>query len=160
FLYHKPRGLVTAHADSHGRPTIFDSLPKHLPRLLSVGRLDINTEGLLLLTNDGGLARALELPSTGWLRRYRVRAHGRIDPERLPSLAGAVGRAQPRHGRRLFFGPHRPRRGGFEPRRCQIPASRRPCRGGFETRRCQIPASRRPCRGGFETRLYQIPACR
>ena len=78
FLYHKPRGLVTTHADPAGRPTIFSVLPKGLPRLISVGRLDLNTEGLLLLTNDGGLARALELPATGWLRRYRVRAHGRV----------------------------------------------------------------------------------
>ena len=78
FLYHKPRGLVTTHADPGGRPTIFAALPKHLPRLISVGRLDLNTEGLLLLTNDGGLARVLELPETGWLRRYRVRAHGRV----------------------------------------------------------------------------------
>ena len=76
FLYHKPRGLVTTHADPEGRPTVFDALPEDLPRLISIGRLDINTEGLLLLTNDGGLARALELPDTGWLRRYRVRAHG------------------------------------------------------------------------------------
>src|SRR5438132_4572907 len=70
FLYHKPRGLVTTHVDPQGRPTIFGALPKQLPRLLRVGRLDMNTEGLLLLTNDGGLARTLELPSTGWLRRY------------------------------------------------------------------------------------------
>ena len=90
FLHHKPRGLVTTHADPQGRPTIFDSLPKHLPRLLSVGRLDLNTEGLLLLTNDGGLARALELPSTGWLRRYRVRAHGRVNPERLAALRSGI----------------------------------------------------------------------
>src|ERR1700760_593651 len=76
FLYHKPRGLMTTHADPEGRPTVFDHLPEGLPRLISVGRLDFNTEGLLLLTNDGGLARALELPDTGWLRRYRVRAHG------------------------------------------------------------------------------------
>src|SRR5215472_11172736 len=78
FLYHKPRGLLTTHADARGRPTIFAGLPKHLPRVVSVGRLDLNTEGLLLLTNDGGLARVLELPSTGWLRRYRVRAHGSV----------------------------------------------------------------------------------
>jgi 23S rRNA pseudouridine2605 synthase len=86
FLYHKPRGLVTAHADPAGRPTIFGALPKSLPRLVSVGRLDINTEGLLLLTNDGGLARMLELPATGWLRRYRVRAHGRVAQDVLDQL--------------------------------------------------------------------------
>ena len=79
FLFHKPRGLVTTHADPQGRPTVFAALPKHLPRLISVGRLDANTEGLLLLTNDGGLARVLELPATGWMRRYRVRAHGKVD---------------------------------------------------------------------------------
>ncbi|MBV8701597.1 MAG: pseudouridine synthase, partial [Bradyrhizobium sp.] len=76
FIYHKPRGLMTTHADPEGRPTVFDNLPEGLPRLISVGRLDFDTEGLLLLTNDGGLARVLELPETGWLRRYRVRAHG------------------------------------------------------------------------------------
>ena len=86
FLYHKPRGLLTSHADAQGRATIFAALPKGLPRLVSVGRLDINTEGLLLLTNDGGLARVLELPATGWLRRYRVRAHGRVQQEALDAL--------------------------------------------------------------------------
>ncbi len=90
FLYHKPRGLVTTHADPQGRPTVFAALPKHLPRLLSVGRLDANTEGLLLLTNDGGLARALELPATGWLRRYRVRAHGRVQPDQLAALRSGI----------------------------------------------------------------------
>src|ERR1700690_4216278 len=83
FRYHKPRGLVTTNSDPEGRPTIFAALPKALPRLISIGRLDINTEGLLLLTNDGGLARVLELPATGWLRRYRVRALGRI-PQAAP----------------------------------------------------------------------------
>ena len=78
FLYHKPRGLLTSHADPRGRPTIFQHLPKHLPRLISVGRLDFNTEGLILLTNDGALARVLELPATGWQRSYRVRAHGSV----------------------------------------------------------------------------------
>jgi 23S rRNA pseudouridine2605 synthase len=86
FLYHKPRGLMTTHADPQGRPTIFQKLPPGLPRLISVGRLDFNTEGLLLLTNDGALARLLELPATGWLRRYRVRAHGAITQDQLDGL--------------------------------------------------------------------------
>src|SRR5499427_5662271 len=90
FLYHKPRGLMTTHADPQGRPTIFQNLPRDLPRLISVGRLDFNTEGLLLLTNDGALARLLELPATGWLRRYRVRAHGSITQDRLDSLRRGV----------------------------------------------------------------------
>lgn len=76
WLYHKPTGLVTTTKDEQGRPTIFDDLPEDLPRVMSVGRLDINSEGLLLLTNDGGIKRRLELPSTGWLRRYRVRING------------------------------------------------------------------------------------
>jgi len=90
FLYNKPRGLVTTHSDPDGRPTIFSALPKKLPRLISVGRLDINTEGLLLLTNDGGLARQLELPATAWLRRYRVRANGRIEQAALDALRDGV----------------------------------------------------------------------
>src|SRR6188472_1445370 len=90
FLYHKQRGLLTTHADPAGRPTIFSVLPKGLPRLISVGRLDLNTEGLLLLTNDGGLARALELPATGWLRRYRVRALGRVSQETLDGLKKGI----------------------------------------------------------------------
>ena len=90
FLYHKPRGLMTTHADPQGRPTIFEHLPAELPRLISVGRLDFNTEGLLLLTNDGGLARALELPETGWLRRYRVRAHGEVTQGQLDELRKGV----------------------------------------------------------------------
>ena len=90
FLFHKPRGLVTTARDPEGRPTIFDALPKDLPRVVAVGRLDINTEGLLLLTNDGGLARVLELPATGWLRRYRVRAHGAIDQAALDGLREGV----------------------------------------------------------------------
>lgn len=90
FLYNKPRGLVTTHSDPEGRPTIFGALPKKLPRLISIGRLDMNTEGLLLLTNDGGLARTLELPATQWLRRYRVRANGRIDQPTLDKLRGGV----------------------------------------------------------------------
>jgi 23S rRNA pseudouridine2605 synthase len=88
--YHKPTGLVTTHRDERGRPTVFEKLPKELPRLVSVGRLDLNSEGLLLLTNDGGLARELELPKRGWLRRYRVRVHGTVDPARLEALAGGV----------------------------------------------------------------------
>ncbi len=90
FLFHKPRGLVTTARDPEGRPTIFDSLPEDLPRVVAVGRLDINTEGLILLTNDGGLARVLELPATGWLRRYRVRAHGAIEQAQLDALADGV----------------------------------------------------------------------
>ena len=90
FLYHKPRGLMTTHDDPEGRPTVFDNLPEGLPRLISVGRLDFNTEGLLLLTNDGGLARTLELPDTGWLRRYRVRAHGDVTQAQLDELKNGV----------------------------------------------------------------------
>ncbi|CDM56623.1 MULTISPECIES: pseudouridine synthase [Rhizobium] len=90
WLYHKPAGLVTTNVDPEGRPTVFDNLPDDLPRVMSIGRLDINTEGLLLLTNDGGLARALELPTTGWLRRYRVRAHGEIDQEALDKLKDGI----------------------------------------------------------------------
>jgi len=86
FLHHKPVGLVTTHRDPKGRRTVFDALPPGLPRLISVGRLDITSEGLLLLTNDGALARALELPSSGWKRRYRVRARGRVDQARLDKL--------------------------------------------------------------------------
>jgi 23S rRNA pseudouridine2605 synthase len=85
--YHKPRGLVTSHRDELGRPTVFENLPQGLPRVVSVGRLDINSEGLLLLTNDGAIARRLELPSTGWLRKYRVRVYGRPEPDILASLA-------------------------------------------------------------------------
>src|SRR6266571_3991401 len=85
--YHKPVGLVTTHRDEKGRPTVFGALPAELPRLISVGRLDLNSEGLLLLTNDGALARRLELPATGWVRRYRVRVHGFVDPARLAGLA-------------------------------------------------------------------------
>ena len=90
FLYHKPRGLMTTHSDPEGRPTVFDHLPERLPRLISVGRLDFNTEGLLLLTNDGGLARVLELPDTGWLRRYRARAHGEITQAQLDGLRDGI----------------------------------------------------------------------
>jgi 23S rRNA pseudouridine2605 synthase len=88
--YHKPKGLLTSHKDPQGRKTVFATLPDSLPRVVSVGRLDINTEGLLLLTTDGELARHLELPSTGWLRRYRVRAHGRVTQDALDRLRAGV----------------------------------------------------------------------
>ncbi|MGE0626357.1 MAG: pseudouridine synthase [Hyphomicrobiaceae bacterium] len=88
--YHKPRGLVTTHSDPEGRPTVFETLPAGMPRVISIGRLDFNTEGLLLLTTDGALARHLELPSTGWLRRYRVRARGRVTQAQLDELKAGV----------------------------------------------------------------------
>ena len=90
WLYHKPRGLVTSHSDPEGRPTVFESLSNDLPRVISVGRLDINTEGLLILTNDGGLARVLELPATGWMRRYRVRAYGELTEDNIRELARGI----------------------------------------------------------------------
>ena len=90
FRYHKPIDLVTSHKDPQGRPTVFERLPKGLPRLISVGRLDINSEGLLLLTNDGGLARALEMPQTGVVRRYRARARGRVTQARLDTLKQGI----------------------------------------------------------------------
>ncbi len=88
--YHKPDGLMTTHRDPQGRPTVFDKLRETLPRVISIGRLDLNSEGLLLLTNDGALARQLELPSTGWLRRYRVRVHGHPEPAALTALAKGI----------------------------------------------------------------------
>ena len=88
--YHKPKGLVTTHADPQGRPTVFEKLPPEMPRVVSIGRLDFNTEGLLLLTNDGTLARHMELPSTGWVRRYRVRAKGRVTATDLDTLKSGV----------------------------------------------------------------------
>ncbi len=90
FRYHKPAGLVTTHKDEKGRPTVFEKLPKELGRVISVGRLDLNSEGLLLLTNDGELARRLELPSNGWIRRYRVRVHGAPSDRDLAALAQGV----------------------------------------------------------------------
>jgi 23S rRNA pseudouridine2605 synthase len=90
WLFNKPRGLVTTNSDPEGRPTIFGALSKTLPRVVTIGRLDMNTEGLLLLTNDGGLARALELPATGWLRRYRVRAYGEVLQPRLDALRKGI----------------------------------------------------------------------
>lgn len=88
--YHKPPGLVTTNRDELGRDTIFDHLPVNLPRVMTVGRLDLNSEGLLLLTNDGDLARKLELPATGWTRRYRVRVYGRVDQAKLEPLKRGV----------------------------------------------------------------------
>ncbi|RUV16733.1 pseudouridine synthase [Mesorhizobium sp. M7A.F.Ca.MR.245.00.0.0] len=90
FLFHKPAGVVTTNRDPEGRKTVFDVLPAELPRLMTIGRLDINTEGLLLLTNDGGLSRVLELPATGWLRRYRVRVHGKVEESALAGLREGV----------------------------------------------------------------------
>jgi 23S rRNA pseudouridine2605 synthase len=88
--YHKPKGRVTTHRDPQGRPTVFEALPEDLPRVISVGRLDLNTEGLLLLTNDGALARHLESPASGWLRRYRVRVHGDISQAELDVVKDGV----------------------------------------------------------------------
>jgi 23S rRNA pseudouridine2605 synthase len=90
FRYHKPAGVLTASRDPEGRPTIYDRLPEGLPRLMPIGRLDMGSEGLLLLTNDGALKRRLELPATGWLRRYRVRVHGQIDEARLDALKDGI----------------------------------------------------------------------
>lgn len=90
FMYHKPTGLVTSHNDDMGRDTVFQKLPEDLPRVVSVGRLDLNTEGLLLLTNDGALSRHLELPSTGWGRKYRVRVIGHVNPKRLEALENGI----------------------------------------------------------------------
>lgn len=90
WLYHKPVGLLTTHKDTHNRPTVFDTLPPDMPRVISVGRLDLNSEGLLLLTNSGELSRKLELPENGWSRRYKVRVHGRIDKHKLEELQKGV----------------------------------------------------------------------
>ena len=85
-----PSGLVTTHRDPAGRPTVFQHLPEGMPRVISVGRLDLTSEGLLLLTNDGGLARRLELPSNGWVRTYRARAYGRIEQSELDKLKDGI----------------------------------------------------------------------
>jgi len=98
WLYHKPTGLMTTHNDPQGRPTVFESLPKDLPRVISVGRLDLNSEGLLLLTTSGALARKLEAPATGWRRRYRVRVHGRPNEDQLASLARGIAVDKMRYG--------------------------------------------------------------
>ncbi|TCM84385.1 pseudouridine synthase [Rhodovulum steppense] len=90
WLYHKPSGLVTTEKDEKGRPTVFDALPEDMPRVMSVGRLDLNSEGLLLLTNDGAIKRRLELPSTGWLRKYRVRIKGTPSDETLAPLRAGI----------------------------------------------------------------------
>lgn len=90
WLYHKPAGLVTTERDEKDRETVFDALPDDLPRVMSVGRLDLNSEGLLLLTNDGGVKRRLELPSTGWLRRYRVRINGSVSEAKLDQLRAGI----------------------------------------------------------------------
>jgi len=90
WLYHKPAGLVTTERDEKGRETVFDALPDTMPRVMSVGRLDLNSEGLLLLTNDGGIKRRLELPSTGWLRRYRVRIKGAVSEAQLDQLRKGI----------------------------------------------------------------------
>ncbi len=90
WLYHKPSGLITTHKDEQGRETVFDHLPIGMPRVISVGRLDLNSEGLLLLTNNGELSRELELPQNAWSRRYRVRVHGKVDKQKLESLAKGV----------------------------------------------------------------------
>jgi 23S rRNA pseudouridine2605 synthase len=88
--YYKPKGTVTTHRDPEGRPTVFEKMPEDMPRVISIGRLDFNTEGLLLLTNDGDLARFIELPATGWLRRYRVRAMGSVTQEQLDGLKDGI----------------------------------------------------------------------
>ena len=90
FRYHKPIGELVTARDPQGRATVFDKLPPELPRLVTIGRLDLNSEGLLLMTNDGGLARHLELPATGWTRRYRIRAFGKLDMARLEKLSKGV----------------------------------------------------------------------
>lgn len=90
WLYHKPNGLLTTHKDPQGRPTIFESLPKSLPRVISIGRLDLNSEGLLLLTNSGEVARYAELPATGWARTYEVRVYGRVNEAALKALSKGI----------------------------------------------------------------------
>lgn len=88
--YYKPSGLITTHKDENRRPTVFNNIPPHLPRVISVGRLDLNSEGLLLLTNNGDLARLLEHPSSGWIRRYRLRVHGRVNKDMIKILKKGI----------------------------------------------------------------------
>lgn len=90
WIYYKPVGLITSHSDDQNRPTVFDNLPVGMPRVISVGRLDLNSEGILLLTNSGELSRKLELPSNGWVRRYKVKVHGYVDDKKLASLKNGV----------------------------------------------------------------------
>jgi 23S rRNA pseudouridine2605 synthase len=96
--YHKPAGVIVSHRDPRGRPSVFDALPRSLPRVVSIGRLDFTTEGLLLLTNDGELERKLELPATGWTRRYRIRAHGTVEQSALDGLKQGIEIAGIRYG--------------------------------------------------------------
>jgi 23S rRNA pseudouridine2605 synthase len=96
--YHKPAGQIVSHRDPRGRQSVFDALPKDLPRVVSIGRLDFTTEGLLLLTNDGELERKLELPATGWTRRYRVRVHGTVEQAALDRLKQGITIAGIRYG--------------------------------------------------------------
>ncbi|WP_374650194.1 pseudouridine synthase [Dongia sp.] len=98
WLYYKPKGLMTTAYDPEGRATVFENLPADMPRVISIGRLDLNSEGLLLLTNDGELARKLELPSTAWIRRYRVRVNGRFDPKLLDGLKDGIAIEGVRYG--------------------------------------------------------------
>lgn len=104
WLFHKPPGVITTSRDPEGRKTVFDLLPPDLPRVVTVGRLDLNSEGLLLLTNDGELARHMSLPATGWKRRYRVRVYGAPDPAALAALKNGVTITDPEAGE-ISYGP-------------------------------------------------------
>jgi len=103
WLYYKPTDLITTHKDTEGRKTVFESLPPEMKRVISIGRLDINTEGLLLLTNNGELARHLELPSTGWIRRYRVRVYGNVDEAKLASLKNGLSIEDEKTGKEINY---------------------------------------------------------
>jgi len=104
WLYHKPRGKITSHKDPQGRPTVFDSLPARMGRLISLGRLDYNTEGLLILTNDGEFSRYATLPKTGWKRKYRVRVIGTVTQKQLDSMAKGVAVKDPKTGKMIRYG--------------------------------------------------------